>query len=82
MCWISAWLERLHQRLVSVQKHLSSLQYKKLFSPVRAANVSGVGNFDSLYTQTGTDLKHVVSFSLPFVPIPHSTLKFSVLEFM
>lgn len=41
---------------------------------VRAANVFGVGNFDSLYTQIGTDLMHPVSFSILFVPIPHSTL--------
>ena len=33
-------------------------------------------------TQTGTDLIPPVSFSLLFFPTPHSTLKFSVLEFM
>jgi hypothetical protein len=76
------WLDRLRQRLLSVLKHLSSQQYRKLFSAVRAANVFGVGNFDSLYTQTRTDLIPPVSFSLLCVPTPHTTLKFTVLEFM
>jgi hypothetical protein len=77
------WLDRLRQRLLPVLENLSTTQYKKLFSTVRAANLFGIGNFDSLYTQTVTDLIPPVSFSLLFVPIPHAIrLKLSVLDFM
>lgn len=64
ICLDSAWLDRVRQRLLSAQKHSSSTQHRKLFLAVRAANVFGVGNFDSLFTQTGTDL--TPQFPLPF----------------
>jgi hypothetical protein len=73
---ISAWLDCVHQRLLSVQKHLSSTHYRKLFSAVRAANVFGIGVFiDSLYTRTGIDLKPPVSFFAPVCPYssPHKS---------
>lgn len=40
---ISAWLACVGQQLLTVQKHLSSMHYRNLFSAVLPANVIGLG---------------------------------------